>query len=216
MVCNGGFLQSRIKMKYLFLSLFLLFSITLYAQEETKVKIDFYAGYEKPEGAKLSMPANGYDIGADFKYYIYNRLYTVASVYNAKFKGEQECLIDDPSSGTTLDGLQKKTLVNTFVGLGLGYDFLKIKRHTLYLHGAFGLTSEVEDSDYVNDPTQSMINGCTIYNSEHENYVDWGLMGKVGYNYQITRLLSVGVSYNLSWLRMCVSHGVQGGVQVSF
>lgn len=196
-------------MKHLFLSLFLLFSITLYAQEETKVKIDFYAGYEKPEGAKLSMVANGYDIGADFKYYIYNRLYTVASVFSAKYKGEQKCLIDDPASpGTALNGTRKNALVNTFVGLGLGYDFLKIKQHTLFLHGVFGLTSEVVDS---ND-----IYKGTYYKSVHENYADWGLMGKVGYNYQITRLLSVGVSYNLSWLRTCVSHGVQGGVQVSF
>ncbi|MDY3069882.1 MAG: hypothetical protein SOR57_09595 [Parabacteroides sp.] len=196
-------------MKHLFLSLFLLLSITLYAQEETKVKIDFYAGYENPEEAKLSMPANGYDIGVDFKYYIYNRLYTVASIYNAKFKGEQECLIDDPSSGRVLDGVRKSSLINTFVGLGLGYDFLKIKRHTLYLHGVFGLTSQDEESDDIYE-------GYRYYNPVRENYVDWGLMGKVGYNYQITRLLSVGVSYNLSWLRTCVSHGVQGGVQVSF
>ena len=200
--------------KILCLFVLLLLSSSLLAQTKS-FKFNLYGGFELPEEAKLHVgKANGFNVSFDMKYYVHDRIYALGTVYTAKMKGDQDCIIN-LSDGSTLDGEERKKSTNTFVGLGLGYDFIKVKRHTVFLQGAFGLTSENLESEKIHDSDPST-DTYMVYEFDRLVYADWGIIGKIGYSYQINKWLGVGVAYSVNYLNMSVSQGFQGGLQLSF
>lgn len=200
--------------KIFMLSILLLWTSISYAQKGT-FKVDVAGGFELAEKEKLDIKgANGFDVNVDFKYYVHDRIYALGTVFSSRLSGTESCIIENGE--LRQDGENYRKMTNTMVGLGLGYDFLRVKRHTLYIQAAFGLSSEDYSYEQRYDSDHNPDNGYMISESDSSNGTDWGLIGKLGYNYQLTSWLSAGVSYQVNYLNWYVSQGFQGGFQISF
>ncbi len=195
-------------MRYILFHLLFVFSIFTSFAQNSKVQFDLSAGFELPENVKLETAnAKGYNVSFDIKYYVHNHIYALGSVYTAKMKGKEPCLLY--YDGEVFDGEKRNDLVNTFLGLGAGCDFLKIKRHTAYVQASFGIAAEYFDSE-------KQGNHIAISEFEHRDYAIWGLVGKIGYSYRLNKWLGIGAAYNVNWFYYDISQGFQGGVQVYF
>ena len=72
------------KKNLLLLALLLGSAVSVNAQKG-KVKLDFAGGFEMAEKEKGEVNGmNGFNVNADFKYYVNNRLYTLGTVFTSK------------------------------------------------------------------------------------------------------------------------------------
>lgn len=203
------------KKNLLLLALLLGSAVSVNAQKG-KVKLDFAGGFEMTEKEKGEVNGmNGFNVNADLKYYVNNRLYTLGTVFTSKVSGTENGLYTI-NSEQSFEGYTYNKMTNTMVGLGLGYDIIQSGKHTLYAQAAFGLASEYSEWQIREDQDNNPDNGYIIHSFDSSNEVDWGLIGKAGYNYQLTKLLSVGASYQVNYLCGYASHGIQAGLQLSF
>ena len=104
--------------------------ISFKSAQYTKPRSAFsvFAGYEHfPELGKR----NGYDIGVEYKNYMRKKFYFVANFHAGVNDGTKAVAYERDGINYRFD--LHNSVRDYMLGIGLGYDFLQVKRHSMYV-----------------------------------------------------------------------------------
>ncbi len=158
-----------------------------FAQETRAGKFALVGGYEHfPEQRK----GNGYNVGIEYDRYLWKNIYAVMNFHAGVNDGQTSTsyIRDNVSYNFNLSN----SVRDYMLGVGLGYDFLHRKRHTMYLQGTVGLGSSEEQKDYI---TISPGAGYDMVDTQIDKSTRFAISVSAGYDYQLTKLVSIGINY---------------------
>ncbi len=163
------------------------FSLNASAQKYEKSSFAIFGGYEHfPEMRQ----GNGYNVGVEYKNYLRKRIYFVANFHAGVNDGGVVSEYDRDGIHYRFD--LYNSVRDYMVGIGIGYDFLQRGKHKLYLQGTVGLGSSEQEVDGI---VLSPGGAYDIVKTFEEKSTRYAISASAGYDYQLTRWLSVGVNY---------------------
>lgn len=152
-----------------------------------KTQFSFYGGYEHfPE----LWDGKGYDVGVEFKYYVWKGIYTLANFHAGVNNGSKNSKYDRDGISYDFDMTNK---VNDYMlGIGVGADLFHMNKHTIYLQGTVGIgVSEQHKDGIVTSPSGDY----DIVKTFEEKSTRFAISASAGYDFQVTKWLSIGVNY---------------------
>ena len=173
-------------MRKIILILFFILSLNNHAQKGSS-QFSFFGGYEHfPE----LWESKGYNVGVEFKHYLNNHIYVLANFHAG---------INDGSKTTNYtkgDINYNFPLTNSvrdyMLGFGLGGDLLQKNRHKIYMQGTAGIGSSEQYKDGI---ILSPGGAYDMIKTFEEKSTRFAISVSAGYDYQLTKWLSVGANY---------------------
>lgn len=164
----------------------LFFSLNIHAQKGSS-QFSFFGGYEHfPE----LWEGKGYNVGVEFKHYLNNRIYALANFHagvNGGYKNTRY-VRNDVSYSFDL----ANTVHDYMLGFGLGGDLLQKSRHKIYVQGTVGIGTSEQSKDGI---VTSLFGDYDMVKSFEEKSTRFAISASAGYDYQLTKCLSIGVCY---------------------
>lgn len=163
--------------------------ISFKSAQYTKPRSAFsvFAGYEHfPELGKR----NGYDIGVEYKNYMRKKFYFVANFHAGVNDGTKAVAYERDGINYRFD--LHNSVRDYMLGIGLGYDFLQVKRHSMYVQATVGLGTNEQYKDGI---VLSPSGAYDIVKTFGGVTTRFAISVSAGYDYQLTDWLAVGVNY---------------------
>lgn len=187
--------------------------VSAFAQKGT-VKIEAKGGFSLPEHEKLDMNATGYTLGVNMKYYLTNRLYSYAKVSGTRLTASEKIAdLEFNPEEYPLSATKNGLIRDITMGLGIGYDLIKHKKHTLYLQSAFGIGAQYYEKEVIEKYNK---HSSLVYDTYSDNSADYALSGDLGYIYSINKLIGVGVSYSADYVCWGFTQSFNANIQFTF
>lgn len=132
---------------------------------------------------------SGYNVGAEFKHYVHNRIYAVANFHAGVNNGSETGYIPRTADSESVELTYKGMTRDYMIGFGLGGDIFRCGKHKIYAQGTVGLGSSEEKRDEITN-----LSPITVTAIERTK-TSYALSVSGGYDYQINNWLAAGVNY---------------------
>mgnify|MGYP002615751079 CR=1 FL=1 len=173
-------------MKKILLIIAIAISTNIYAQKGSS-QFSLFGGFEHFPELKCR---NGYNVGVEFKHYLNNRVYALANFHAGVNDGTKNVSYTRDEIDYNFD--LSNSVRDYMIGFGIGGDLLHINRHKIYMQGTAGIGSSEQYKDGI---ILSPGGAYDMIKTFEEKSTRFAISVSAGYDYQLTKWLSVGANY---------------------